>query len=204
MIGSIYLPHNKKAFGDAIQAHAEVRVLPFKMEKLRLVTFIKPPKQPSVSAILQRTGSFAELMILSGNLLYSVDYTIPTVIKQPMNLTTSYMWVYLLLADQGCELDRFLTEFGFKKYLQVRVQVVVLRILFFKFEFGKNNGVRVRSPGLYRSQWLEQINDMQLFGKIITSIKPMVRSWIVRTMVRSMCGIKLVDRKNTVVKNISG
>ena len=47
--------------------------------------------------------------------------------------------------DQGCELDRFLTEFKFefKRYLQVRV----LRILIFefKFEFGKNDRVqRVR------------------------------------------------------------
>ena len=30
-----------------------------------------------------------------------------------------------------------------------------------KFEFGKND--RARSPGLYRSQWHEQINNMQLF-----------------------------------------
>ena len=50
-------------------------------------------------------------------------------------------------AEQGCELDRFLTEFKFefefKRYLQVRV----LRILFFefKFEFGKIDRVqRVR------------------------------------------------------------
>ena len=73
---------------------------------------------------------------------------------------------------QGCELDRFLTEFEFKRYLQVRVQVRVLRILFFefKFEFGKNDRVqrvrvqvRVRSSGLYKSQWHEQINDMHLF-----------------------------------------
>ena len=67
---------------------------------------------------------------------------------------------------QGCELDRFLTEL--KKYLQVQVQVRVLRILFFEFEFGKNDRVwrvqvQVRSPGLYRSQWHEPINDMQLF-----------------------------------------
>ena len=52
----------------------------------------------------------------------------------------------------------------------VRVQEVFasfLRILF--FEFGKND--RVRSLGLRRSQWHEQINDMQLFfGKIVTSI----------------------------------
>ena len=55
---------------------------------------------------------------------------------------------------QGCELDRFSTEFEFKRYLQIRVQVGVLRILFFefRFEFGKNDQVRVRSPGLYRSQ----------------------------------------------------
>ena len=69
--------------------------------------------------------------------------------------------------EQGCELDRFLTEFKFefKRYLQVRVQVRVLRIIFFdlKFEFGKNDRVRVRSPGFCRSQWHEQINDMQLF-----------------------------------------
>ena len=50
----------------------------------------------------------------------------------------------------------------------IRVQVRVLRILFFefKFEFGENDRVqrvRVRSPGLYRLQWHEQINDMQLF-----------------------------------------
>ena len=48
--------------------------------------------------------------------------------------------------NQGCELDRFLTEFELQRYLQVRVP----RILFFelKFEFGKNNRVfRVRSPG---------------------------------------------------------
>ena len=71
---------------------------------------------------------------------------------------------------QGCELDRFLTEFKFefKRYLQVRVQVRVARILFFefKFAFGKNRRVqrvRVRSPGLYRSQWHEQINDMLHF-----------------------------------------
>ena len=77
---------------------------------------------------------------------------------------------------QGCELDRFLTEFKFefKKHLQVRVQVRVLSILFFefKFEFGKNDRVqrvRVRiqvrfcSRGLCRPQWHEQINDMQLF-----------------------------------------
>ena len=73
---------------------------------------------------------------------------------------------------QGCELDRFLTEFKFefKRYLQVRVEVRVLRILFFefKFELGKNDRVqrvqvRVRSPGLYKSQWYELINDMQLF-----------------------------------------
>ena len=39
--------------------------------------------------------------------------------------------------NQGCELDRFLTEFKFefKKYLQVRVPVRVLRILFFVFKF---------------------------------------------------------------------
>ena len=68
---------------------------------------------------------------------------------------------------QGCELDQFLTEFKFefKRYLQVRVQVRVLRILFFefKFEFGKNDRVQVRSSGLSRSQWHEQINGMQLF-----------------------------------------
>ena len=53
-----------------------------------------------------------------------------------------------------------------------------LRILFFvfKFEFGKNDQVQrvqvpVCSPGLCRSQWHEQINDMQLsFGKIIITI----------------------------------
>ena len=57
---------------------------------------------------------------------------------------------------QGCELNRFFTEF--KGYLQVRVQVRVLRIILFefKFEFGENDRVqrvqvRVRSPGLYRS-----------------------------------------------------
>ena len=45
---------------------------------------------------------------------------------------------------QGCELDRFLTEFKFefKKHLQVRVQVRVLSILFFEFEFGKNDRVQ--------------------------------------------------------------
>ena len=45
--------------------------------------------------------------------------------------------------------------------------VRVLKILFFefKFEFGKNDRVQVRvhCPGLYRSQWHEQINDMLLF-----------------------------------------
>ena len=72
-------------------------------------------------------------------------------------------------SKQGCELDQFLTEFEFKRYLQVRVQVRVLRISFFefKFEFGKNDlvrvQVRVRSPGLCRWQWHEQINDTQLF-----------------------------------------
>ena len=52
-------------------------------------------------------------------------------------------------------------KFEFKRYLQVRV----LRIIFFefKFEFGKNDRVRVRSPGLCRSRWHEQINDTQLF-----------------------------------------
>ena len=75
---------------------------------------------------------------------------------------------------QGCELDRFLTEFKFevKRYLQVRVQARVLRILLFEFEIGKNDRVRrvqilikvrVLSPELCRSQWHEQINDMQLF-----------------------------------------
>ena len=49
-----------------------------------------------------------------------------------------------------------------------QVQVRVLRIIFFEFKFGKNDLVRrvrvqVRSPGLYRSQWHEQINDMQFF-----------------------------------------
>ena len=50
---------------------------------------------------------------------------------------------------QSCELDRFLREFKFEfkftKYFQVRVQ----KILFFEFEFGKNDRcqrVRVRSP----------------------------------------------------------
>ena len=39
---------------------------------------------------------------------------------------------------QGCELNRLLTEFEFKRYLQVRV----LRFFFeFKFEFGKNDRV---------------------------------------------------------------
>ena len=52
-------------------------------------------------------------------------------------------------SEQGCELDRFLTEFKFEfmRYLQVRVQVRVLRILFFEFtfEFSKNDRVqRVR------------------------------------------------------------
>ena len=63
---------------------------------------------------------------------------------------------------QGSELDRFSTEFESYLYLQIRVQV--LRILFFefKFEFGKNDRVQERSSGLYRSQWHEQINDMQL------------------------------------------
>ena len=69
------------------------------------------------------------------------------------------------MTKQGCELDRFLTEFkfDFKGYLLVRVQIRVLKILF--FEFGKNDRVQVqvRSPGLYRSQRHEQINDMQLF-----------------------------------------
>ena len=67
---------------------------------------------------------------------------------------------------QGCELDRLLTEFKFEFKRCLQVQVRVLRILFFEFEFGKNDRVqrvRVRSPGLYRSQWHEQINDMQLF-----------------------------------------
>ena len=72
----------------------------------------------------------------------------------------------LIGSDQGCQLDRFLTEFKFefKKYLQVRVQVRVRRILFFEFKFGKNDRVRVqvrvRSPGLCRTQWHEHINDM--------------------------------------------
>ena len=44
----------------------------------------------------------------------------------------------LSITDQGCELDRFLTKFEFKRYLQVRV----LRILFFEFEFGKNDRVQ--------------------------------------------------------------
>ena len=39
--------------------------------------------------------------------------------------------------DQGCELDRFLTEFKFefKRYLLVRVQVRVLEVLLFEFKF---------------------------------------------------------------------
>ena len=43
---------------------------------------------------------------------------------------------------QGCELDRFLTEFELKTHLQVRVQ----RFIFFefKFEFGKNDRVRIQ------------------------------------------------------------
>ena len=56
---------------------------------------------------------------------------------------------------QDCELNRFLTEFEFKRYLQVRVQVRVLIMLFFEFEFGKNDRVqqvRVRSPGYIPSQ----------------------------------------------------
>ena len=71
---------------------------------------------------------------------------------------------------QDCKFDRFLTEFkfAFKRYLQVQVQVRVLRTSFFefKFEFGKNDRVqrvRVRSPGFYRSQWHEQINNMHHF-----------------------------------------
>ena len=46
-----------------------------------------------------------------------------------------------------------------------KLQVRVLRILFFefKFEFDKNYRVRVRSPKHYRSQWHEQVNDRQLF-----------------------------------------
>ena len=50
---------------------------------------------------------------------------------------------------QCCELDRFLTDFKFecKRYLRVRVQVRVQKILFFEFkfgfEFGKNNRTRV-------------------------------------------------------------
>ena len=74
---------------------------------------------------------------------------------------------------QGCELDRFLTEFEFKRYLQVRVQVRVLRIIFLEFEFGKNDRVqRVRSPGLNKLQWHEQLNACSIFsfGKIITFI----------------------------------
>ena len=48
-----------------------------------------------------------------------------------------------ICTPQGCELDRFLSkfkfEFEFTKFLQVRVQVRVLRfnIFEFKFEFGK-------------------------------------------------------------------
>ena len=61
------------------------------------------------------------------------------------------VWVFAVV--QGCELDRFLTEFEFKSYLQVHVRV--LRILF--FEFGENDRVekiffrvqvRVRSPAV--------------------------------------------------------
>ena len=55
------------------------------------------------------------------------------------------MWESVLGCEsQGCELDRFLMEF--KKHLQVRVQVLVQRFIFFefKFEFGKND--RVHNP----------------------------------------------------------
>ena len=48
--------------------------------------------------------------------------------------------------DERSELDRFLIEFKFecKRHLHVRVQ----RFLFFefKFEFGKNDQVRVHNP----------------------------------------------------------
>ena len=75
----------------------------------------------------------------------------------PIFTSSAFLFAEIIVFYQGCELDRFLSKFKFefKRYLQVRVQVRVLRILF--FEFGKNDRVqrvqvwvqvRVRSPGM--------------------------------------------------------
>ena len=94
-------------------------------------------------------------------------YVSPALCLQPIfSLSTCDICPIYVGFRPQLELDRFLAEFKFefKRYLQVRV----LRILFFefKFEFDKNDRVqrvRVCCPEPFRSQWQEQINDIQLF-----------------------------------------
>ena len=87
------------------------------------------------------------IIVLTTTLCYAATHSPTTNF-----VSTTSLILRLVCCHQGCALDQFLTEFKieFERYLQVRVQVRVLRILFFefKFEFGKNDRVRVRSPGL--------------------------------------------------------